>query len=79
MRLRPMTYQRKPSFLDEHGIHDVDFKDIKLLQRFISPQGKLLPRRITRLSTAHQRQVTLAIKRARHLALLPFTTDRDTY
>lgn len=79
MRLRPMTYQRKPSYLDEHGIEFVDFKDVKLLQRFISPQGKLLPRRITRLSTAQQRQVTRAIKRARHLAILPFMTDADTY
>lgn len=79
MRLRPTTYQRKPSYLDEHGINYVDYTDVKLLQRFISPQGKVLPRRITRLTTAQQRQVTRAIKRARHLALLPFVTDADSY
>ncbi|MBU1708098.1 30S ribosomal protein S18 [bacterium] len=79
MRLRTTSYQRKPSYLDEHSIDSVDYKDLKLLQRFISPQGKILPRRITRLNTSQQRQVTQAIKRARHLALLPYTTDADTY
>lgn len=79
MRLRSTTYQRKPSYLDEHNIDYVDYKDVKLLQRFISPQGKILPKRITRLTNAQQRQVTQAIKRARHLALLPFTTDADTF
>jgi len=79
MRLKSATYQRKPSYLDEHSIDYVDYKDVKLLQRFISPQGKVLPKRITRLATTQQRQVTQAIKRARHLALLPFVTDADTY
>ena len=79
MRLRTTSYQRKPSYLDEHNIDFVDYKDLKLMQRFISPQGKILPRRITRLNTSQQRQVTQAVKRARHLALLPFTTDADTY
>ncbi len=79
MRLRPTTYLRKPSYLDEHNINYVDYKDVKLLQRFISPQGKILPRRITRLTNMQQRQVTRAIKRARHLALLPYTTDADTF
>jgi len=79
MRLKSGTFQRKPSYLDEHAIDFVDYKDVKLLQRFISPQGKVLPKRITRLSTAQQRHVAQAIKRARHLALLPFVTDTDSY
>lgn len=52
----------------------VDYKDVKTLKRFLSEDGKILPRRRTGLSAKHQRAVTTAIKRARHMALLPFTT-----
>ena len=53
----------------------IDYKDEKMLQRFISEQGKIIPRRITGTSAKYQRQLVLAIKRARHLALLPFVSD----
>ena len=51
----------------------VDYKDTKTLKRFLSEDGKILPRRRTGLSAKNQRKVTTAIKRARHLALLPYT------
>ena len=61
-------------FTAEH-IEYVDYKDVKLLQQYILERAKILPRRISGNSARHQRMVSLAIKRARHLALLPFTTD----
>ncbi|MDR1101804.1 MAG: 30S ribosomal protein S18 [Clostridiales bacterium] len=53
----------------------VDYKDIARLRRFITERGKIIPRRVSGNCAKHQRQVTLAIKRARHIALLPFTID----
>ena len=53
----------------------VDYKDIEYLQRFINEQGKLLPRRVTNISAKQQRQITRAVKRARHLAMLPYVAD----
>ncbi len=52
----------------------IDYKDPKLLRHFITERGKIIPRRISGNCARHQRQITLAIKRARILALLPFTT-----
>ncbi len=53
----------------------IDFKDVRLLQGFIPERGKILPRRISGVCTAHQRMLTEAIKRARNIALLPYTAD----
>jgi len=53
----------------------IDYKDTAKLRRFLSERSKILPRRMTGTCAAHQRQLTVAIKRARHLALLPFVTD----
>jgi small subunit ribosomal protein S18 len=53
----------------------VDYKDVKLLQGFILERAKILPRRISGTCARHQRMVQQAIKRARHLALIPFTSD----
>ncbi|MDH6059797.1 30S ribosomal protein S18 [Chrysosporum bergii ANA360D] len=50
----------------------IDYKDVDLLRKFITERGKILPRRITGLTCQQQRELTLAIKRARILALLPF-------
>jgi small subunit ribosomal protein S18 len=50
----------------------IDYKDVQLLRRFISPRGKILPTRITGVTAKNQRRLTVAIKRARHLALLPY-------
>ena len=60
---------------DVDDIAYVDYKDTELLQRFINEQGKILPRRITGVSAKFQRQLTRAVKRARHLALVPFVAD----
>jgi small subunit ribosomal protein S18 len=56
-------------------ITNIDYKDAPKLRKFISERGKILPRRITGNCAKHQRTLTVAIKRSRHLALLPFTVD----
>ena len=53
----------------------IDYKDPEFLKRFVNEQGKILPRRVTGTSLKYQRKVARAIKRARHLALLPYVTD----
>ena len=56
-------------------VETIDYKDVARLRRFISERGKILPRRVTGTCARHQRELTVAIKRARHLALLPFSSD----
>lgn len=56
-------------------VQDIDYKEVAKLKKFISERGKILPRRISGNCAKHQRQLTVAIKRARHIALLPFTAD----
>lgn len=56
-------------------LENIDYKDIARLRRYMSERGKILPRRVTGTCAAHQRKLTVAIKRARYLALLPYTTD----
>lgn len=57
------------------GIKYIDYKDPEFLKKFLNEQGKILPRRLTGTSLKYQRKVAQAIKRARHLALLPYVTD----
>ena len=57
------------------GIKYIDYKDPDFLLKFINEQGKLLPRRITGTSLKFQRKIAVAVKRARHLALLPYVAD----
>ena len=57
------------------GIKHIDYKDADFLLQFVNAQGKILPRRITGNSLKYQRKVAAAIKRARHLAILPYVTD----
>ena len=57
------------------GIKYVDYKDAEFLKQFLNEQGKLLPRRLTGTSQKYQKKVATAVKRARHLAMLPFVTD----
>ena len=59
----------------KNKIKYVDYKDPEFLKRFLNEQGKILPSRITGTSLKYQRKVSLAIKKARHLALLPYVTD----
>ncbi len=56
-------------------VNTIDYKDVSNLKRFISERGKILPRRITGNCAKHQRALTIAIKRARHIALIPFTQE----
>ncbi|MBS3945768.1 MAG: 30S ribosomal protein S18 [Melioribacter sp.] len=53
----------------------IDYKDSKQLQRFLTDQGKIIPRRITGLTAKQHRELVTAIKRARHLAILPFVSE----
>ncbi|MDR2513649.1 MAG: 30S ribosomal protein S18 [Christensenellaceae bacterium] len=56
-------------------VQNIDYKDLNRLRRFISERAKILPRRMSGNCAKHQRQLSIAIKRARHVALLPYTQD----
>jgi small subunit ribosomal protein S18 len=57
------------------GIREIDYKDVNTLIKFITERGKILPRRITGVSAYHQKKLAAVIKRARHVALLPFVAE----
>lgn len=57
------------------GIHHIDYKDVNTLLQFVTERGKIIPRRITGVSFYHQKMLVKAIKRARHMALLPFVGE----
>lgn len=59
----------------QNNVKYIDYKDVKLLQKFISEQGRIIPKRITGTSSKYQRELAIAIKRARHMALLPYVSD----
>jgi len=67
-----MKRMKKGDPLAEAGIRYIDFKDEKMLQRFLTERGKILPARLSGITARHQRQLSVAIKRARSLALLPY-------
>ena len=69
---RPFFRRRKSCPFTGTNAPKIDFKDIKLLQRYISERGKIVPSRITAVSAKKQRVLSQAIKRARYLALLPY-------
>ena len=75
-RERPRGRKRRKvcSFCVDKVEH-IDYKDAAKLRRFVSERSKILPRRTTGTCAAHQRQLTVAIKRARHVALLPYVSD----
>ncbi|MCQ1531654.1 30S ribosomal protein S18 [Lutispora saccharofermentans] len=56
-------------------VESIDYKDVNKLRRYITERGKIIPRRISGNCAKHQRQLTLAVKRARNIALLPFTAE----
>lgn len=64
--------RRKVCYFTANGITHIDYKDVDLLKKFISERGKILPRRVTGTCAKYQRKLTVAIKRARIMALLPF-------
>ena len=69
---RPFFRRRKTCPFSGPNAPKIDYKDVKLLQRFISERGKIVPSRITAVSTKKQRELAQAIKRARFLGLLPY-------
>lgn len=76
---KKQTRQRKAkkrvcAFCMDKSEH-IDYKDLGKLKRYITERGKILPRRISGNCAKHQRELTIAIKRARNIALLPFTTE----
>jgi small subunit ribosomal protein S18 len=69
---RPFFRRRKSCPFSGPNAPKIDYKDVKLLQRFVSERGKIVPSRITAVSTKRQRELSQAIKRARFLGLLPY-------
>ena len=70
---RDMYKRRRYCRFYAEGISEVDYKDVSILKDFITENGKLIPARITGTKARYQRQLSTAVKRARFLALLPFT------
>ncbi|RMF85946.1 MAG: 30S ribosomal protein S18 [Nitrospinota bacterium] len=77
MAVRTRRFQRKKicRFCADK-IDQIDYKDVKRLRSLITERGKIIPRRISGNCARHQRQLTIAIKRARNIALMPFTVER---
>ncbi len=71
---RPFFRRRKSSPFSSKDAPSIDYKDVKLLQRFVSERGKIVPRRITAVTAKEQRALAQAVKRARLLGLLPFVS-----
>lgn len=71
----PFAKKRKSCPFTAAGIRHIDYKDIDTLSQFITERGKIIPRRITGVSFYHQKQLAKAIKKARHMALLPFVSE----
>ena len=69
-----MVFQSRKKFcyFKENGIIDINYKDVKLLRRFVNDQGKIMPRRVTGTSSKMHRKLVRAIKRARSIALMPY-------
>ena len=74
MKRRQMSRRKKVCLFCGKD-NDIDYKDTNKLKRYISERGKILPRRITGNCAKHQRALTVAIKRARHLALMPYVQE----
>ncbi len=71
----PRKGRRKVCVFCVDKVEEIDYKDVTKLKRFVSERAKILPRRVTGTCAKHQRELTTAIKRARHLALLPYSAD----
>ena len=69
------TGGKKVCYFTKNNITYIDYKDVDLLKKFISPNGKIIPRRVTGTKAKYQRELAVAIKRARQMALLPYIAD----
>ncbi len=67
--------RKKVCYFTKNNVEYIDYKDVELLSRFISANGKIIPRRVTGTSAKYQRMLAVAIKRARQMALLPYVKD----
>ena len=67
--------RKKVCYFTKNNIAYIDYKDTELLKKFISPNGKIIPRRVTGTSAKYQRMLSVAIKRARQMALLPYVVE----
>ena len=59
----------------QNKVKYIDYKDVKMLQKYVTEQGKIIPKRITGTSSKYQRELSIALKRARHMDLLPYVSD----
>ena len=75
MAFKKQRSKKKVCYFTKNKVTYIDYKDVELLQRFISPNGKISPRRVTGTSAKYQRMLAVAIKRAREMALLPFVVE----
>jgi small subunit ribosomal protein S18 len=75
-RRRGLSDRGRPRKYARLNVDEIDYKDLSLLRRFISDRGKTRSRRVTGLSRKHQKQLALAVKRAREVALLPYVGER---
>ena len=75
MRRKGGMHRRKKVCVFCGKDHNIDYKDIAMLKKYVSESGKILPRRITGNCAKHQREITVAVKRARHLAMMPYVAD----
>ena len=66
--------RKKECYFTKNKMKTIDYKDAELLVKFVSDRGKILPRRVTGTTAKYQRKLAVAIKRASHMALLPFST-----
>ena len=67
--------RKKSCYFTDNKVEKIDWTDYEFLRRFVSDRGKILPRRVTGTKAIYQRELAVAIKRARHMALLPFVRE----
>ena len=72
---KPAMGKKKVCAFCSEKAESIDYKDVAKLRKYVTERGKILPRRISGTCAKHQRQLTIAVKRARNIALLPFTTE----
>jgi small subunit ribosomal protein S18 len=74
-RRRAQVKRRRQCPFTAAGMKEIDYKDVETLKRFLTERGKILPRRVTSVSAKHQPMLANAVKRARHMGLLPFVAN----
>ena len=75
MAFKNISPRNKVCYFTKNKVAYIDYKDVELLKRFISPNGKITPRRVTGTCAKYQRELAKAIKNARYMALLPYVID----